>query len=1395
MSRTEAAVGALIVACRLGNVRAVEATLDHLPQGLDDAGLAMCRKSAQGRTDILALLCGRGDEFEQQQAETVTALQRRDTAKLRALLPRMSARRLVPLAALGRHAPQQAPLMHGFVLQNLALPLFDLLEEADLLATDAGGNTALHRAAELGQLGLIDAAAERGVDLWTRNQAGQTLLHGASASGQEVVVAGLLRRAPERLNCLGQNQTTPLMWAILGKHFSTVKCLLDAGADLDCTTQDGETALSLATASGDQPLVELLLARPLDLAASIGGSSASYLHRAAELENPAMLLALCRHGAPVRADAADNWPHHAAAKAGSILNLRALCGLDPGGCTRPNRSGQTPLHLAALNGRVEAVIFLADRGADLENRAPIRAEGRHASKGLVGLTPLMMAGLSGSAATIDALRERGAVLSAQTIHGHDVLTYAAAGKRNAIGTSLAQASELATRAGHGHALVTAAARDATALVATLLGAGQTSALVTVNGTSALGLAAEAGAGAAIGLLLAHGADPDDLAGTPPLQAAAGGGHLASMRRLILAGASMAPAGPTGNTPLHAAVLGGHLPAVCCLVAAKHSLDTVNRAGTTPWQLAEDLGRPDIAVFLLACGATVTDTALAPACVDSQRAAGQLLKTFSLGDTRLQRATRAGLFSAATALAGIDPCDDTNPKGETVLHLCRSPELLRQLLAHGATPTLRDNAGRLPVDCALEAGDVACAELLEAAAPSDTAALEARLSAAYVTGNRPLFRQLFAHVVPCPQAGAAFVAAVLSGDVGTAMSAAAGGGVSYDARAEDGRPLLHAALTHRAMLEFLVDWIDWPTDQVVESSGQTVLHVVASCNDIKTLQFFLDRAPGLAALGDKDGLTPASHILSQNENSRNSMLSLLVAAADINAEVRGRTQLYWSAIGNHHALFYALASRGVKAIAEVDDPGSELAVLVQNRQVGLLREYVKNFNQNTSLPLGDLAHQDAVDWALQESGIMAEFATVFSEQDQPKNYNGLVSVFGQVGDTDVHYLGRVRNGNMEGFGTLCRGGVDQKIRQIGRWIDNQLNGMARIEYADGSRFVGHHVAGQRHGPGETVGSAGGRCSATYLDGLRIEPAEDLTYGELLRLSRPEMQQPEAHLLNLLQQIMDRDNTLHCQENSQDVVGANNERMKIAQHAAAQNYVRLMVTALDPRRLWLTKSRHKNATGLGSVAASAAEGGARRSLEFLVEHGLDLRFAVADVALRVARSGSISCAHWVRTNYSGIEYEPYEGWLPWQVASTPEMAELMFPVTPSSMTAREAGKARAEVEALVDRGNYKAAKIRIASDDLDIVYLDAGFRALQAGIFFGEGDFQRAAYFARCALEIDPSCCEARYWNFLATTDWSCQTRTSRAEYEFLKSEKTGGIRKLGGDWNRIHKHAVALELSI
>ncbi len=256
--------------------------------------------------------------------------------------------------------------------------MLERLLEAGVDANQAlpGGETLLMTAARTGDPQAVRTLLAHGADAnWRESSRGQTALMWAADNNNAVAIQLLAEHGadigartdnPSRLAdrtfaYAPRTGFSALIFAVRAGHIEATRALLNAGADVNDTVSDGQSALVVAAANANWELAAYLLDRGADATAAEAGWNA--LHQTVRTRR--MNLAFGPPG-PFAAGTLDsNELMRKLLAAGIDVNARMTRnGIRDGQRNRFNRLGATAFMLAAKVTDVEAMNILLEAGAD-----------------------------------------------------------------------------------------------------------------------------------------------------------------------------------------------------------------------------------------------------------------------------------------------------------------------------------------------------------------------------------------------------------------------------------------------------------------------------------------------------------------------------------------------------------------------------------------------------------------------------------------------------------------------------------------------------------------------------------------------------------------------------------------------------------------------------------------------------------------------------------------------------------------------------------------------------------------------------------------------------------------------------------------------------------------------
>ncbi|XP_053329006.1 histone-lysine N-methyltransferase EHMT1 [Spea bombifrons] len=198
----------------------------------------------------------------------------------------------------------------------------------------------------------------------------RTPLHAAAEMGH-TSICHMLVQAGANLDNSSEDQRTPLMDAAENNHLETVKYLVRAGALLDPKDSEGSTCLHLAAKKGHYELVKYLLSSDkIDVNCQVKSrdqDDGGWTPMIWATEYKHVDLVKLLHSSEADLNIRDNEENiclHWAAFAGSVeiaeILLASKCDL-----RAVNIHGDSPLHIAARENRYECVMLFLSHGSDV----------------------------------------------------------------------------------------------------------------------------------------------------------------------------------------------------------------------------------------------------------------------------------------------------------------------------------------------------------------------------------------------------------------------------------------------------------------------------------------------------------------------------------------------------------------------------------------------------------------------------------------------------------------------------------------------------------------------------------------------------------------------------------------------------------------------------------------------------------------------------------------------------------------------------------------------------------------------------------------------------------------------------------------------------------------------
>jgi ankyrin repeat protein len=273
------------------------------------------------------------------------------------------------------------PLMYSCGMGNDQHVKALLKKKVDVSAVDIDGQSALHWCKENQHGRCVDLLCKRHPEILNQPDAhSQTALHHAAIAGNAIICIALCQQSGIQMDCLDNEQHTPVHWASVSGHIDVLMCLAEYGANMSSPDVNGAHPLHYAvqlcsTAVSGGEMNEDMMVRGMECIRVLLDKGCHIDVRDNEERTPLMwavaadgmsnvCLLLAQHGADVNAhDSLGMTPLHVAVNTfhpTECVTLVSELGAD---VNAVDHNGHSPLFIAVSQNAVDMVSFLLQSGA------------------------------------------------------------------------------------------------------------------------------------------------------------------------------------------------------------------------------------------------------------------------------------------------------------------------------------------------------------------------------------------------------------------------------------------------------------------------------------------------------------------------------------------------------------------------------------------------------------------------------------------------------------------------------------------------------------------------------------------------------------------------------------------------------------------------------------------------------------------------------------------------------------------------------------------------------------------------------------------------------------------------------------------------------------------------
>ncbi|XP_025833800.1 serine/threonine-protein phosphatase 6 regulatory ankyrin repeat subunit A [Agrilus planipennis] len=441
---------------------------------------------------------------------------------------------------------------------------------------DLDGRSALHLAAEKGYIEVCDSLLSHKAFINSKSRNGRTALHLAALNGYVDLVNFLIKDHNAVIDILTLKKQTPLHLAAGAGQIKVCRLLLDLGANIDATDDQGQKPIHAACQNNHSEVVQLFLQQHPSLVMATTKDGNTCAHIAAAQGSVTVieeLMKFDRQGViSARNKITDATPLQIAAEGGHAEVVKALVRAGAS-CTDENKAGFTAVHLAARNGHGQVLEVLRSSNSL-----------RVSSKKL-GVTALHVAAYFGQADTV-----------------RELLTNIPGTVKSDIPNGASLVPALGNESGMTPLHLASFSGNENVVRLLLNSAGvQVDASTHENGYNPMHLACYGGHTTVVGLLLSRSAElleSHDRHGRRGLHIAATHGHYQMVEVLLGQGAEINATDKSGWTPLHYASRAGCFDVVKLLTESGASPKSETNQGAAPIWFAASEGHHDVLEYLM-----------------------------------------------------------------------------------------------------------------------------------------------------------------------------------------------------------------------------------------------------------------------------------------------------------------------------------------------------------------------------------------------------------------------------------------------------------------------------------------------------------------------------------------------------------------------------------------------------------------------------------------------------------------------------------------------------------------------------------------------------------------------------------------------------------------------------